>query len=62
MGYQPPPETESAGEQALEEFAASLGYPIVIVGAEGPESFLLNSKALEIVDQLALPADSWKVI
>jgi hypothetical protein len=62
MGYQLPPEDAHAGEQPLEEFAARLQYPLVIVGLDGPGSFLINPKAFEMLDQLRLPGGSWKVI
>lgn len=62
MGYQLPPEDPHAGERPLEEFAASLQYPLVIVGLDGPESFLINHKALDMLDQLELPEGSWKVL
>jgi len=62
MGYQLPPQEAPAEERSLEDFAASIDYPIVIVGLDGPESFLLNKKAFEILDLLDLPEGSWKVI
>jgi hypothetical protein len=43
-------------------FAAKLQYPLVIVGLDGPGSFLINHKAFEMLDQLRLPEGSWKVI
>ncbi len=62
MGYQLPLEEVSAEERSLQDFAASIDYPIVIVGLDGPESFLLNKKAFEILDQLDLPEGSCKLI
>jgi hypothetical protein len=62
MGYQLSPEAPFTHERPLEEFAAGLGYPFVIVGLDGPGTFLVNHKALEILDQLALPEGSWKLI
>jgi hypothetical protein len=62
MGYQVPPEESSTGRRPLEVFAASLQYPVVIVGLDGPESFLINPTAFEMLDHLALPEGSWKVI
>ncbi len=62
MGYQLPLEEAVVEDRSLEDFAASIDYPIVIVGLDGPESFLLNMKALEILHQLDLPEGSWKVI
>jgi hypothetical protein len=60
MGYQL--STEGADGRPLEEFAASLAYPLVIVGLDGPDSFLINYKAVEVLDQLELPEGSWKVL
>jgi hypothetical protein len=60
MGYQLP--AEGAGDRPVEEFAASLAYPLVIVGLDGPESFLINAAAAEMLDQLELPEGSWKVL
>jgi hypothetical protein len=62
MGYQLPSEWVSAEEQALEDFAAGIPYPIVIVGLDGPESFLINQTAHEILEQLVLPDGGWSVI
>jgi hypothetical protein len=62
MGYQLPPEDASTEERPLEEFAAGLQYPLVIVGLDGPESFLINDRASEMLDQLGLPEGSWQVI
>jgi hypothetical protein len=62
MGYQAPPEEAPTGERPLEEFAAGLQYPVVIVGLDGPDSFLINHPAVEMLDHLALLEGSWKVI
>jgi hypothetical protein len=60
MGYQLP--AEGAGDRPVEEFAAPLAYPLVVVGLDGPESFLVNAAAAEMLDQLELPEGSWKVL
>jgi hypothetical protein len=62
MGYQLAPDQASAKERSLEAFAAGIHYPMVIVGLDGPESFLLNQKAFEVRDQLDLPEGSWRII
>ena len=62
IGYQEPNPEASSSEQPLELFALNLPYPIVIVGADGPDSFLLNAKAFELRQQLALPEGSWQVL
>jgi hypothetical protein len=58
MGYQELSDL-SLDEQPLELFAMHLQYPVIIVGQNGPDTFLLNAKALEIHDQLDLPEESW---
>lgn len=62
MGYQAPDPVNSPAEQPLELFAANLDYPLLIVGIDGPQSFMLNAKALGLLDQLSLPAGSWQVL
>ena len=61
IGYQTLSD-ESADEQPLELFAMKLPYPVVIVGHNGADTFLINAKALEIRDQLDLPEGSWLVL
>jgi hypothetical protein len=46
----------------MEEFALKLPYPVVIVGPAGPGTCLLNSVALEIVEELDLPDGSWQAL
>jgi hypothetical protein len=60
MGYQQV--SAEAGAQPLEAFAYKLAYPLIIVGRDGPESFLLNSKALELQDRLDLTGYSWQIL
>lgn len=62
MGYQSPKADTSSAEQPLTQFAQSLPYPIIIVGVDGPDSFLLNAKAYTLLNQLDLPAGSWQVL
>jgi hypothetical protein len=52
----------SSGEQPLEAFAAQLGYPLVIVGSDGPGHYLLNTHAQAWLAELGLPEGSWNVI
>ncbi len=61
MGYAPPEQT-AFDEQPMTLFATNLQYPVVIVGPNGPGTFLLNRKALEILNQLTLPEGSWQVL
>jgi hypothetical protein len=62
MGYQPPGEEYGSGTQPLEEFAQRLAYPLIIVGKDGPESFLLNPEAVKWLDQLDLEGVSWETL
>jgi hypothetical protein len=62
MGYPPAEAHVSSGEQSLIKFAQNLAYPLIIVGGDGPDSFLLNAKAYALLDQLELPAGNWQVL
>lgn len=62
MGYQPPGEMYESGTQPLEEFAQRLAHPLIIVGRDGSESFLLNPKAVKWLDQLDLEGVSWEML
>ena len=55
------PETMFAG-RPIEEFAYSFVSPVVLVGEEGPEQYLLNSQAVLTLDKLGLPEGSWTKI
>jgi len=52
----------TSGEQPLEGFAAQLPYPLVIVGQDDPNQFLLNQAAENWLDELQIPDGSWQVI
>jgi hypothetical protein len=60
MGYQT--DTDEAGVQPLEDFASKLSYPLILIGNDGPDSFLLNQKALEWIDLLDLTGQRWAVL
>jgi hypothetical protein len=62
MGYQSPGAELSPGELPLEEFAAHLKHPLILVGRDGPESYLLNDSATEWLGELELPEESWSVL
>lgn len=62
MGYRSVDEGNFENWQPLEVFAANLPYPIVLVGQDGPQSFLLNAQAQEWLDQLDLPQGSWMLL
>lgn len=61
IGY-PSDEQLTSSEQPLEVFAAQLHYPVVIVGPDEPQRFLLNQTALSWLDKLSLSEGSWLVI
>lgn len=61
IGYQPDEQTTSF-EKPLEDFAAQLSYPLVIVGPDDPNRFLLNQASQSWLDELHLPDGTWQVI
>jgi hypothetical protein len=61
LGY-PPNELTTSAEQPLEDFAAQLSYPLVIVGPDDPEHFMLNKTAQNWLEELQLPDGSWQII
>lgn len=62
LGYQPSDEQMASGEQSIEEFAAHLNYPLVIVGPDEPDHFMLNQAAQGWLDELRLLEGSWQAI
>ena len=61
IGYQQDEQITSS-EQPLEEFSANLNYPLVIVGPDEPNHFILNQAAQSWLDELQLPEGSWYMI
>ena len=61
LGYTPD-DPVTSNEQPLEEFAAHLNYPMVIVGPDATDQFMLNQAAKGWLDELQLPEGSWKAI
>ncbi len=61
MGYLPDDILEPDA-RPIEEFAVSVPYPLVIVGKNGPNSFLLNQKASEWLDILDLKEAKFQVL
>lgn len=55
-----PDEHLEPGEQSLVTFAARLPYPMVIVGPQSPDQFLLNKPTEAWLDDLSLPVGSWQ--
>jgi hypothetical protein len=62
MGYQTPSEQDVSSEQPLEDFALRTDYPLVIVGPQSPDQYLINPPAFQWLDDLLLPEGSWKLI
>jgi hypothetical protein len=62
MGYPSNSIMITEGGESIEDFAARLAYPLVIVGRDGPESYMVNVSALAWLDKFALPEHSWKVL
>jgi hypothetical protein len=60
MGYQP--DVDEPGVLPLEAFACKLPYPLILVGKDGPDSFLLNPPALEWVGELDLLDKRWSAL
>jgi hypothetical protein len=61
IGHQQAEQMTSA-EQPLVDFAAQLNHPLVIVGPESPDQFLLNHAAQTWLDELRLPEGSWQAV
>jgi len=61
IGY-PSDDLMNSSEQPLEDFAARLNHPLVIVGPGGPDRFLLNQAAQTWLEDLHLPEGSWIAI
>jgi hypothetical protein len=61
VGYQHFDEQTISSEQPLEEFAAHLNHPLVIVGPDAPDHFMLNQAAQDWLGVLELPEGSWQV-
>ena len=61
VGYQQDEQTASI-ERPLEDFAAQLPYPLVIVGPNDQNHFMLNQAALNWLNELHLQDGSWQAI
>lgn len=62
MGYQPAGDDQDEVVQSMEGLAHKLPYPLIIVGRDGPEHYLLNLKAMEWLDKLDLKEGTWEII
>jgi len=58
VGY-PPDDPATSNEQPIEEFTAHLNYPMIIVGPDASDHFMLNQTAQSWLDDLQLPDGSW---
>lgn len=50
------------GGQQIEKFASKFKIPVVMVGPDKPNSFFLNNRAADIVDQLSIKEGEWHPI
>lgn len=50
------------GGEPIEKFAAKFRVPVIMVGPDKPNSYHLNKRAVEIVDQLGVKEGDWKLI
>jgi hypothetical protein len=50
------------GGQKIEKFASNFRVPVVMVGPDKPNSFHLNKRAADIVDQLGIKEGEWRLI
>lgn len=62
MGYQSLEDSPEADARSMEAFAASLPQPVVLVGHQGPGSYLINPAALAWLDRLRLPEGQYQVL
>jgi hypothetical protein len=62
VGYQHFDEQTISSEQPLEEFATHLNYPLVIVGPDAPDHFMLNQAAQGWLGELQLPEAGWEAV
>jgi len=62
MGYQSLEDQAVSSAQGQESFALHLPYPIIIVGPDSPDQFIINTAAEEWLDELGLPEGSWRVV
>jgi hypothetical protein len=51
-----------SAEQPLVDFAAQLNHPLVIVGPQSPDQFLLNPAAQSWLDEMKLPEGCWQIL
>lgn len=63
IGYQQEQDTaQDAAAHSQETFAARLAYPVILVGRDGPQSYLLNAPAQAWLDRLDLPQGAWELL
>lgn len=62
MGYLPHQEAQEHNDKPQELFALELEFPLIIVGAKGPQNYLVNQKALDWKASLYLADGTWRLI
>lgn len=62
MGYQDQQDLQEDSERPQELFALEADFPMIIVGADGLQTYQINQKALTWKEQLRLKEGSWSVI
>lgn len=50
------------GGQIIEKFASKFRVPVVMVGPDKPNSYYLNRRAVDILDQLGIGEGDWNLI
>jgi hypothetical protein len=61
IGYQDK-NADFGGTTTIEEFAQKFQGPVVLVGPESPDSYYINERAKNMVDQLNIPDGKWNLI
>jgi hypothetical protein len=61
IGYQER-NADFGGTTTIEKFADKFNGPVVLIGPDDPNSFYINDKAKEMVDELNIPSGKWQLI
>ena len=60
VGY--PEQRTDFGGEPIEKFASQFRTPVIMVGPDKPNSYHLNQRAVEILDQLGIKEEDWTLI
>jgi len=60
VGY--PEHGTDFGGEPIEKFASQFRTPVIMVGPDKPNSYHLNQRAVEILDQLGIKEGDWTII